>query len=512
MNSGQWTVGDRGFGGVAGLAEFASELDLAWLGGFRLLGKTMQASMTIYRILRALPAAILAGGAVMVLMAAATAQTNPQDKTPALRARAAEAMTSKAKTVGAKGGGKLSAAAVHASVIVIDTHADTPQRFLDDHYDLSDALNGGEFNLESAKRGGLGAEFFSIWVEPEKWKGQYARRTLELIDSVKLQAEKHPKKVELVTSSEGIERVHREHKLAALMGIEGGHSIEDSLGLLRQYYALGVRYMTLTWMNSNGWADSSGDFDDAKVTHTKEGLSEFGKDVVYEMNRLGMMVDVSHVSDRTFFRTLIITRAPVIASHSAARALCNVPRNMTDDMLRAIANSGGPDSKGGVVQVNFYSGFVSQEYSDAQKKLDPEMKAAVQALKDKAKAKGREPSLSEIDKVQREIADRIPRPPLSALIDQIDHIAKVAGVDHVGIGSDFDGISGQLPQGIDSVADLPKITAALMERGYSAEDCRKILGGNLLRVFHEVEQVSKQLQAADRPRITVKQTVDKSGD
>jgi membrane dipeptidase len=414
-------------------------------------------------------------------------------------------MTSKSKVAA----GKPSAAAVHQSAIVVDTHADTPQRFLDEHYDLGDALKGGEFNLESARKGGLGAEFFSIWVDPGEYKGHYARRTLELIDAVKQQVAKHPNEMELVTTPAGIERAHREHKLAALMGIEGGHSIENSLGLLRQYYALGVRYMTLTWSNSNGWADSSGDADDATVAHTKEGLSEFGKDVVYEMNRLGMMVDVSHVSDKTFFRTLIITRAPVIASHSGARALCDAPRNMTDDMLRAIANSGGPDSKGGVVQVNFYSGFVSQQYKDAQKAMEPEMKKAVQALKDKAKAEGKEASEDEISKLQRAYADRIPRPPFSQLIDQIDHVAKVAGMDHVGIGSDFDGISGQLPQGIDSVADLPKITAALMERGYSAEDCRKILGGNLLRVFREVEQVSKQLQAEDRPRITVKQTVEK---
>ena len=421
----------------------------------------------------------------------------------------AQTMTSNTRTATKATAGKVSAAAVHQSAIVIDTHADTPQRFLDENYDLDDALKGGEFNRESARKGGLGAEFFSIWVDPEANKGHYARRTLDLIDAVKQQAAKHPGEMELVTSPEGIERAHREHKLAALMGVEGGHSIEDSLGLLRQYYALGVRYMTLTWANSNGWADSSGDADDATVPHTKEGLNEFGKDVVYEMNRLGMMVDVSHVSDKTFFRTLIITRAPVIASHSGARALCDAPRNMTDDMLRAIANSGGPDSKGGVVQVNFYSGFVSQEYRDAQKKIGPEMNPAVQALKDKAKADGKEASQAEIDKVQREYADRIPRPPFKELIDQIDHVAKVAGVDHVGLGSDFDGISGQLPEGIDSVADLPKITAALMERGYSAEDCRKILGGNLLRVFREVEQVSKQLQAEERPRITVKQPFQK---
>ena len=290
-----------------------------------------------------------------------------------------------------------------------------------------------------------------------------------------------------VTSPEGIELAHREHKIAALMGIEGGHSIEDSLALLRQYYALGVRYMTLTWSNSNGWADSSGDINDTSIPHTKEGLSEFGKDVVYEMNRLGMMVDISHVSDRTFYRTLIITRAPVIASHSAARALCDAPRNMTDDMLRAVANSGGPGSKGGVVQVNFYSAFISQKYRDAQKAQQPEVDKAVQELKDKYKAEGKEAPADEIEKLQRQYADRIPRPPLSDLIDHIDHIAKVAGVDHVGLGSDFDGVNGQLPEGIDSPGDIPKITAALMERGYSAEDCRKILGGNLLRVFHEVE-------------------------
>jgi membrane dipeptidase len=392
---------------------------------------------------------------------------------------------------------------VHRSALVIDTHADTPQRFVDEHFDLADPLNGGNLNLDSIHKGNLGAEFFSIWVEPTLYKGQYARRTLELIDSVKQQVARHPKEIMFVATPAGIEYAHRTHKFAALMGIEGGHSIENSIPLLRQYYALGVRYMTLTWANSNGWADSSGDIDDKSVPHTKEGLTEFGKDVVYEMNRLGMMVDISHVSDRTFFRTLVITRAPVIASHSSARALCDAPRNMTDAMLVAVANSGGPNSKGGVVQVNFFSGFLSQPYRDALKAIQPEAEKAVQKLKDKAK--GKEVTYADIEKVQRSYADRIPRPPLSVLIDHIDHIAKVAGVDHVGLGSDFDGVGGQLPQGLDSAADLPKITEALMARGYSAEDCRKILGGNLLRVFREVEAVAKELQAENRPRITDKQ-------
>ncbi|MGB6742719.1 MAG: dipeptidase, partial [Terracidiphilus sp.] len=299
------------------------------------------------------------------------------------------------------------------SAIVIDGHADTPQRFLDERFDLGNPLNGGNFNLESARKGGLSAEFFAIWVEPARYKGRYAHRTLELIDAVKQQVAKHSDEMELATSTEGIERAHAQHKFAALMGIEGGHSIEDSLGLLRQYYALGVRYLTLTWTNSNGWADSSGDIDDPGVTHTREGLSEFGKDVICEMNRLGMMVDVSHASDRTFYRTLIVSRAPVIASHSAARALCDSPRNMTDDMLRAIANPGGADSKGGVVMVNFYSAFLSQAYRDALIKMRPEIDKVVADEQSQPPAEGRPFTCEDEGKIRRSSMDRIPRPPRS---------------------------------------------------------------------------------------------------
>src|ERR1035438_8158167 len=186
---------------------------------------------------------------------------------------------------------------VHRSTLVIDTHADTPQRFVDEHFDMGDPLNGGNLNLASAHKGNLGAEFFSIWVDPAQYKGQYARRTLELIDSVKQQVARHHDKLEFVTTPGGIEEAHRNHRFAVLMGIEGGHSIEDSIPLLRQYYDLGVRYMTLTWSNSNNWADSSGDITDTSIPHTKEGLTEFGKDVVYEMNRLGMMRSEEHTSE-----------------------------------------------------------------------------------------------------------------------------------------------------------------------------------------------------------------------
>jgi membrane dipeptidase len=391
-----------------------------------------------------------------------------------------------------------SPAEVHRSALVIDAHADTPQRFLDEQFDLADPLGGGNFNLDSARAGNLGAQFFAIWVEPARHRGQYVRRALELIDAVRQQVARHADQVELATSADGIERARREHKLAVLMGIEGGHAIEGSLGVLRQYYALGARYMTLTWNNSNGWADSSGDLQDAGVAHTTEGLSAFGEDVIREMNRLGMMVDAAHVSDQTFFRTLAVSRAPVIASHSNARTLCDAPRNLTDDMLRAIAHSGGPELNGGMAMVNFYSAFVSQDYRNALKAIQPEMDKAVAEAKARAEAAGRADSSEEENKARRGFLDAIPRPPLSALIDHIDHIAKVAGVDHVGLGSDFDGVFGQLPEGMDSPADLPKITAALLERGYPAEDCRKILGGNLLRVMRAVEAVAKRLQAEER--------------
>ena len=400
---------------------------------------------------------------------------------------------------------------VHRNAIVIDTHADTTQRLVDENYDLTDPLNGGQLNFDAAKKGNLGAEFFSIWVEPDLYKDHYARRTLELIDAVYQQAAKHPDQMMMAYSPADIEKAHREHKLAALMGIEGGHSIEDSLGLLRDYYRLGVRYMTLTWSNSNDWADSSGDADDPKVHHTEDGLTDFGKDVVFEMNRLGMMVDISHVSDKTFYRAVITSRAPVIASHSSARAICNAPRNMTDDMLRAVARSGGPNSKGGVVMVNYYSGFISQAYRDADQAQRAEVKRATEDLKAQFAKEGKPVTYGDLEKMQKSYADKIPRPPLSALIDHIDHIAKVAGVDHVGLGSDFDGVSGQLPEGIDSAADLPKITEALMARGYSAADCDKILGGNLLRVFRDVEATAKELQAesATRPKIGEQQPFKK---
>jgi membrane dipeptidase len=391
------------------------------------------------------------------------------------------------------GTGNISARAqkIHDSALIIDTHADTPQRFLDEGFDIgsTDPNDIGHISLDKARRGNLGAEFFSIWVEPETNQGHFARHTFDLIDSVYEQAARHPDRMMMAFSTADIERAHREHKLAALMGIEGGHSIEADIHLLRDYYRLGVRYMTLSWSNTNEWADSSGDINDPKIQH-HNGLTDLGKQVVLEMNRLGMMVDISHVADKTFWDAIATTKAPVIASHSSARALVDAPRNMTDDMLKAVAKNGG------VVQVNFFNGFIDDNFRKANEAQRADELSARQKYLEQKKSEGQEVSYIELDRIEREWIAKIPRPPLKSLIDHIDHIAKVAGVDHVGLGSDFDGVSGATPQGIDSAADLPKITQALLDRGYSAEDIHKILGGNLMRVFREVERMSREMQAA----------------
>ena len=370
-------------------------------------------------------------------------------------------------------------AAVHKSAIVIDTHADTPQRFVDENWNFTDPLNGGMLNYDSAKKGNLAAQFFSIWVDPDQYPHAAAHRTLSLIDGTLEQVRYHPDKLQLCLSADDILAAHAHGKFGVLMGIEGGHSIEDDLGLLRDYYRLGVRYMTLTWSNTNDWADSSGDIDDPSVQR-HNGLTPFGKQVVAEMNRLGMMVDISHVSDKTFWDVIATTRTPIIASHSSSRALTHAARNMTDEMLQAVAKNNG------VVMVNFFPAFIDENWRLAWAAQAPERKKAQDALEAEYKAKGIPVPFTASDKIDREFAARIGRAPFDSLIAHFDHVIRVAGIDHVGIGTDFDGIPVP-PEGIDSAADFPKITAALMARGYSAEDMHKLLGGNILRVFREVQ-------------------------
>jgi membrane dipeptidase len=372
-------------------------------------------------------------------------------------------------------------AAVHASALVIDAHADTPQRFVDESWDFTSPLAiadqpAGHLNLATARRGNLAAEFFALWPDPAQCPGaRYALRTLTLLDAVREQVRRHPAELALCTSSKELLAARAANKFAILLGIEGGHAIENSLALLRLYHALGVRYMTLTWANSNDWAESSGDRSDPAAPRPA-GLTPFGRQVIAEMNRLGMMVDLSHVSDRTFADVLAITRAPVLVSHSSARALTASPRNLTDGQLRALA------ANGGLCMVNFYPAFIDESYRQAWAEQKPALLAAHKDLAADYAAKGTPVPYHIANRLDREFAARLPRPPLSSLIAHFDHIISVAGIDHVGIGTDFDGICA-LPEGINSAADLPKITAALLARGHSAADLHKILGANLLRLF-----------------------------
>ena len=377
--------------------------------------------------------------------------------------------------------------AIHNSALIVDTHADTPGRFVDENFDLAQDAGKGHMDFAKIKAGNLGAEFWSIWVDPKVYKGQEIKRALDMIDSVYEQARLHPDKMVMAFSTQDIYKAHSQHKLAALMGVEGGHAIQGDLRVLRDYYRLGVRYMTLTWSNTNELGDSSGDMDDKSVQH-HDGITDLGREAVREMNRMGMIVDISHVADRTMYQALVASRAPVIASHSSSRALTNVPRNMTDDMLVALARNGG------VAQVNFYCGFISQKWVDTAKKLKDDNDPDYMKVQEYFRMERTADSMKQLFEAEAVLEKKLPRPPLSDLIDHIDHMVKVAGIDHVGLGSDFDGIN-CLPQGIDSVADLPKITEALYQRGYKAADLQKILGGNFMRVFAEVEKTAKQIQA-----------------
>lgn len=374
---------------------------------------------------------------------------------------------------------------LHRACTVVDAHADTAQRLCDEAWSLTDPLGHGMLSLASARAGHLHAATFAAWVEPRLNAGRFSERAFDLIESVRAEAHRHRHALRLCRTPREVAATRAEGLFAMLLSVEGGHAIENSLDTLQAFHKLGVRSLTLTWSNSNEWADSCGDLDDPTVTH-HGGLTRFGRSVIAEMNRLGMMVDVSHVSDATLNDVLACSTAPIIASHSSARALTDAPRNLTDAQLRTIARCGG------VVCVNFYAGFISAEWRTAWNALRPELEAAHTALERESAARGEHITYARQHALDAEFAARIPRPPFSALIDHIEHIARVAGPDHVGLGSDFDGIP-QLPAGLDSAADLPKITAALLARGLAPADLTKLLGGNLLRVMAEV-------QSASRPR------------
>jgi membrane dipeptidase len=365
--------------------------------------------------------------------------------------------------------------------IIIDTHADTPQMMLDEGYDLAQPDSPFMLSIPKMRQGHLGAEFFSIWVDVNWPKQDLIHRALDLIDAVYEQVGRHSDVLGMATTADEIVRLRLQGKFAILMGVEGGHIIQDDLSALDIYYRLGVRYMTLTHTANTGWADSSGD-----QPHWN-GLTDFGKLVVERMNRLGMMVDISHVSDKTFYDTLAVSKAPVIASHSSCRALCDVPRNMTDDMIRALAKNGG------VIDINFYPGFLSPDFAAAYEKLGPQIRADESAAR-KQYTNDRKRLAEELRNIGARYASQFPTPSYTAIADHIDHAVQVGGIEHVGLGSDFDGI-GWGPKGMEDVSKLPDLVRELARRGYSEQDLKKILGGNLLRVMRQVERMSREMRS-----------------
>ena len=338
---------------------------------------------------------------------------------------------------------------VHARAIVIDTHDDTTQRLLfEKGFDIGQRHENGNIDIPRMREGGLDALFFSIWVPSDVTGPPAVKRALQLIDRVHEAVRTHPNDLVLATTAADIRRAAAEKKIAALMGMEGGHMIDDDLGTLRDYARLGVRYLTLSHFKNNNWADSSTD----KPAHN--GLTDFGKDVVRELNRLGVMVDISHVADKTFWDALETSKAPLVASHSSMRAISGHARNMTDDMVRALG------AKGGVVMINYSVGFLSNERYEAGQRNVPEAE--------------------------------LPRVSWEKIVDHIDHAVKLAGAAHVGLGSDFDGTT--VPDGMEDVSKLPKITAALLAKGYSEQDVKNILGENILRLLERVDAVGKELR------------------
>ncbi len=356
---------------------------------------------------------------------------------------------------------------IAAEAIGIDSHIDTIQRVYYGHADLFQRSTQGHVDIPRLREGGMHAPFFALWVPTYAPGAEAIRKTLDLRDSMQAVLDGHKDQVELATTAADIQRIVKSGKISIFLTIEGGHQIDDDLAVLRMYYRMGIRAMTLSHFQNNNWADSSTD----KPVHN--GLTDFGKEVVREMNRLGMIVDVSHVSDKTFYDAIAVSSKPVILSHSSCRALSDIPRNVTDDMIRALAKNGG------VMGINFGEGFISPKDAESLRKtIASNNKAPVlygKALDDYAAAEYRREFASPY-KAQATIED---------VVAHIDHVVKIAGIDHVGIGSDFDGITGP-PQGLEDISKMPALVAALLKHGYSEQDIKKILGDNYLRVIRTV--------------------------
>ena len=358
---------------------------------------------------------------------------------------------------------------IHQNAIVVDGHVDLTSRMLNEGVDITQHLSDGHTDIPRMLEGGLNAPFFSIYVAAKYANKGGPKRALEMMDVLFRTIETNPDKIELAKSSRDVRRIAKSGKIAALMGLEGGHALQNSLGILRMFHRLGIRYVTLTHSNSNDWADASTD------QPRWNGLNELGENMIREMNKIGMMIDVSHVSDSTFWDVLRVSNAPVIASHSSCRAICDMPRNMSDKMIKAMA------AKGGIIMINFGSSFISTSWGKRTKIILTEIRNKYNG------------DFSKWGTMWKEMQQKDPLPPptIDDVIDHIEHVIKIASVDYVGLGSDFDGVS-SLPTGLEDVTKLPKITYQLLKRGYSETDIKKILGENLLRVMAEVERIAKK--------------------
>jgi len=367
---------------------------------------------------------------------------------------------------------------VHAEAVVIDTHSDTTLYLEDPAWDFGARHDEGHMDLPRIRAGGLDGVFFSIWMGPTPADGSAIKRAVHLIDRVHETVRRHSDDLRFARTAAEVWAAHRAGKVAALMGLEGGHIIEDDLGALRSFYRLGVRYMTLTHSFNTNWADSAGT--DRPVEPEFGGLSEFGRDVVREMNRIGMMVDISHVSDDTFWDALEVTQAPVIASHSSCRAIADHPRNLSDEMIRALAG------KGGVVQINFYPGYIDPQRAELAQRLIPEVEQ-IYARHPNDTSAAREERIALYDQHD-------PGPTgWEIVLQHIEHVIELVGPDYVGLGADWDGVS-SLPTGLEDCSKLELVTRELLRRGHSEQDVKKILGSNILRVMEAVELVSRRLE------------------
>jgi membrane dipeptidase len=376
--------------------------------------------------------------------------------------------------LGVTGGVSSRARDLHFRSLVIDTHVDTTQRLLVDDFDLGAAHADGSIDIPRMREGGIGAIFFAVWIRGTITGPEAVRRALAQIEAVHRSVARHSRDLVLARTAADILRARAAGRIAILLGLEGGHMLNHDLGVLHKYAELGVRYMTLTHVHNTDWADAS----TAAPLHN--GLSDFGKDVIREMNRLGMAVDVSHASDKAVADVLATSTAPVFASHSSCHALCATPRNLRDDLIRALA------AKGGVIQINFNMGFISQKFRDAEK-ANPELGREIEEEARRRAGGDTSRTLIESAILIREMVaqGKLPRVDWTDILDHVDHAVKIAGVEHVGLGSEFDGAD--MPYGMEDASHLPQITEALLDRGYSEENIQWILGGNALRFLQNVE-------------------------